>query len=69
MEKIRLQEFADFVAKKFNDNKISVPMRWLWLGNYVDSILRYAKWYFVTRCTYSVANLDVMSFIVVIVVA
>jgi hypothetical protein len=43
MEKIRLQEFADFVAKKFNDDKISVPMRWLWLGNYVDSILRYAK--------------------------
>lgn len=41
MNKIQLQAYADFVAKRFNDEHIAAPLRWLWLGNYVDSILRY----------------------------
>lgn len=40
MNKIQLQQYADFVAKRFNDERIAAPLRWLWLGNYVDSILR-----------------------------
>ncbi len=43
MNKIQLQEYAEFVSKRFNDPMISSPLRWLWLGNYVDSILRYTS--------------------------
>lgn len=42
IDKIKLQDFAAFIAKRFNDENIEKELRGLWLGNYIDSVLRFA---------------------------
>lgn len=40
LDKERVGAAADFVAAAVNDPAVSAPVRWLWLGNYVEQIAR-----------------------------
>ena len=42
MNKLSLQNSAQYVADILNDQGISQGVRWIWVGDYVDRIARWA---------------------------
>lgn len=40
MDKDMIEEYAQFIADKLNDPKLSKGIKWMWVGNFVESVLR-----------------------------
>ena len=44
MDQERIESVASFVAKRFNDPALQRNgLKWVWLSDYIDSIIRYAS--------------------------